>query len=656
MIVSSSPTPRKTQEAMLPPVPADAAQKSGTGSGLSPQASPNSDRSAPNSGGLAPNAGSLASNSGSFASDAGSFDATASDVSFFTVPKDAPLEGLDAESRALVLRSLAEVGKRELSDETLRALDREERFPEALVRSLFGEDLGLHLLFLPEEVGGLGAGARDICAVSEAMAALDLGVATSVLATALGTDPIRVGGTPEQRRRWLTAIAEGGLLVAYGVTEPGAGSNVAAIKTRAEPLRDSEDGPVRGYRLNGRKCFITNGSTADLYTVLARAPGGPSFFVVPRATPGLEPGRKEEKHGIRASDTAEVILEDVEVPADQLLGGEEGLGMAQAAKVFGYTRLMVAAFGLGAGVDAMRRAIAYARERVQFETALVAKQGLTHKLILPHVAALQAARAYIQEVALRLDAGVEDLDVDASIAKLFACEAGNHAADAAVQVHGGYGFIAEYHVEKIRRDVRITTIYEGTSEIQQEVAGRGRWRQLLVGGGTLYKDVAREMRALHVSGAKVGADNVARAAEALDALVRMARKARLGRQQHAIFQLADAMAEVETAAALCRKAARWHRAGGDDGAAGEDGAGWAARIATLSRVQSAVAAEAVGRVACRVLSGTGTVAAAQLATQDGPLHPSLLMGAWDGRVEDMDRLAAWLASEDLLADPALPGE
>lgn len=588
------------------------------------------------------------------AAETGARLGTATGAEAVGTPRPAPteLEGLDAESRALVLQSLAEFGKRELTDEVLRQLDHEDRFPEPLVRELFGEDLGLHLLFLPESVGGLGAGARDICAVSEAMAAIDLGVATSVLATALGTDPIRVGGTPAQQERWLTAIAEGGLLVAYGVTEPGAGSNVAALKTKAEPIRETPEGPVTAYRLNGRKCFITNGSAADLYTVLARAPGGPSFFVVPRETPGIEPGRKEEKHGIRASDTAEVILEDVVVPADHLLGGEEGQGLAHAAKVFGYTRLMVAAFGMGAGVEAQRRAVAYARERVQFESPLIAKQGLTHKLILPHVAALQAARAYIQEVATRLDSAEEDLQVEGSIAKLYACEAGNRAADAALQVHGGYGYIREYHVEKIRRDVRITTIYEGTSEIQQEVTGRGRWRQLLVGRGSLYQDLAAEMRSLGTAGVDVGAINVALGAEALAELVQRAKKARLGRQQHVIFQLADAISALETSTALCRKAAAWQRftARGAD----EAQTTWAAILAALARVQSAVAAEEVGRIAYRVLASTGVLDARAVGAEAGPLHPGTLLAAWDGRMADLDRLASWLPEHDLLADPALP--
>lgn len=557
--------------------------------------------------------------------------------------------GLDDETRSLVLESLREFGRRELPDELLLQLDAEDRFPEELVRQLFGPEIGLHLLFLPEEVGGMDAGAMDICTVSEALAGLDLGVATSVLATALGTDPILVGATPDQRERWLTRIADEGLLVAYGVTEPGAGSNVAAVRTRAEPT--TLDGKP-AYRLSGQKCFITNGSVADLYTILAKAPEGLSFFVVERGTPGFGPGRKEEKHGIRASDTAELLLEDVVVPADHLVGGVEGQGLAQAAKVFGYTRLMVAAFGLGAGVDAQRRAIAYARERVQFDTTLVSKQGLTHKLLLPHVARLQAARAYIQEVARRIDAGEEEVQVEGSIAKLFATEAGCQAADAAVQVHGGYGYIREYHVEKIRRDVRITTIYEGTSEINQEVAGRGRWRQLLIGKGKLYEELATEMKELGGRAPGVGAARLEASAQAMVALVQHARKARLGRQQHVIFELARAVSALECAAALSRKAARWKTHAGPLPETTPEG--WPADLAAMARLQAAEACGVVAGVVYGVLSGTATLSPKAAANLDGALHPGHMLAGWHGAVKDMDQLAARLPTEDLLADPPLP--
>ncbi len=556
--------------------------------------------------------------------------------------------GLDAETRSLVLDSLKEFGRRELPDELLLELDAEERFPEALVRQLFGPEIGLHLLFLPEDVGGMDAGAMDICTVSEALAGLDLGVATSVLATALGTDPILVGATSHQKDRWLTRIADEGLLVAYGVTEPGAGSNVAALRSKAEPT--TLDGKP-AYRLNGRKCFITNGSVADLYTILAKAPGGPSFFVVERGTPGFNPGRKEEKHGIRASDTSELELDDVVVPADHLVGGVEGQGLAQAAKVFGYTRLMVAAFGLGAGVDAQRRAVAYARERVQFETTLVQKQGLTHKLLLPHIARLQAARAYVQQVARRIDAGEEELQVEGSIAKLFATEAGCQAADAAVQVHGGYGYIREYLVEKIRRDVRITTIYEGTSEINQEVAGRGRWRQLLIGRGRLYEELATEMKTLAVHTPHVGAARLEASALAMVALIQHARKARLGRQQHVIFELARAVAALETAAALTHKAARWQHTGQLPETTPE---GWPDDLAAMARIQAAEAGSVVASVVFGVLAGTDTLSADDVTSLDGRLHPGRLLSALHGAVKDMDQLAARLPTEDLLVEPPLP--
>jgi alkylation response protein AidB-like acyl-CoA dehydrogenase len=370
---------------------------------------------------------------------------------------------LDDESLAIVLQSLHTLTERRLDKDTRLALDEEDRFPTELVEEMFGPELGLHLLFLPEEVGGLGGGCRDLFRVSEEMARVDLGVASALLATALGVDPIIVGGTEEQRQRWLGRIAEEGLIVAYGVTEPEAGSDVARLKTVADPIES--DGSVQGYRLTGTKQFITNGGVAQILTILARAPGGPSFFVVERDTPGLSVGPPEKKHGIRASNTTQVILEDVEVPADHLLGLEEGRGLDQANEVFGFTRLLVASFGLGAGEEALRRAVAYGHERIQFGVSLYSKQGFSHKLIVPHAVRLEAARAYCEEVAGRLDDGRGGLQVEGAVAKLFATEAGNAAADAAIQAHGGYGYIHEYEVEKIRRDVRITTIFEGTSEI-----------------------------------------------------------------------------------------------------------------------------------------------------------------------------------------------
>jgi alkylation response protein AidB-like acyl-CoA dehydrogenase len=209
----------------------------------------------------------------------------------------------------------------------------------------------------------MGGGAFDVYRVCEQMARIDLGVATGVLATFLGSDPIRVGGTPEQQAHWMSRLAEEGLLMAYGATEPAAGSDLGAMKTRAEPVR--ENGEIKGYRITGAKQWISNGGFADLYTVLAMTPGGPSWFVVEAGTEGLSHGKPEEKHGIRASNTAAVLLDNVYVPAGQLLGEVEGQGLIQAQMVFGYTRLMVASFGLGCGCAALDRAIEDSTERVQ---------------------------------------------------------------------------------------------------------------------------------------------------------------------------------------------------------------------------------------------------------------------------------------------------
>ena len=280
------------------------------------------------------------------------------------------------------------------------------------------------------------------------MAAWDLGVATAFLAICLGTDPILVGGTPAQKQRWLTRIAGEGLIVAYGVTEPEAGSNVASLKTTADAVVDAA-GNVTGYRLNGAKQFITNGGVADLYTILAKTPDGPSFFVVEKGTPGLAVGKKEDKHGIRASNTTGVLLEDVVVPADHLIGGVEGQGLKQANAVFGYTRLMVGAFGLGGG-QAAARARAGLRQDARPVRRAAGREGR-----LPAQAARRAldrpgGRPRLHGADRAADRpGRADLQVEGSIAKYWCTEAGNRAADAAIQALGGYGYAREYMVEKI---------------------------------------------------------------------------------------------------------------------------------------------------------------------------------------------------------------
>ncbi|MBW2700286.1 MAG: acyl-CoA dehydrogenase family protein [Deltaproteobacteria bacterium] len=461
---------------------------------------------------------------------------------------------MEHEELQLVLDTIRQYAKRKLDDQTLLKLDQENRCPTELIRELLGPDVGLHLAFIPTAYGGLGGGARAIFQICEELAGVDIGLATSLLGVSLGTDPLRVGGTEAQRKRWMSQVAEKGLLVAYAVTEPSAGSDLAAIRTRAEAIE--ENGRIVAYRINGTKQFITNGGIADLFTILAMTPGGPSFFVVEKGTPGLEPGPSEHKHGIRSSNTTSLSLDDVVVPADQLIGGEEGQGLAQAQQVFGYTRVMVAAFGLAGGTAAIRRAIQYGAERVQDGSTLNKKAAWTHKLIVPHVVALEASRAFIEELSDRLDRGEPELQTDGAVAKLVATEAGNAAAESAIQAHGGYGYTHEYFVEKIKRDVRITCIYEGTSEILQRTITRDRWRQHLISRGAHYLDLARTMDELSQTDPDCGADQAAAACTALAHILETCRIKRLTRNQHVLFSLGELIAQTEVACAFARKAAR----------------------------------------------------------------------------------------------------
>jgi alkylation response protein AidB-like acyl-CoA dehydrogenase len=462
---------------------------------------------------------------------------------------------LNREMLNAALRSINEFAKREIPDSLLIELDERDEFPEELVRRMSsGEELGIQLLFVPFAYGGMGGGAFDVYRICERMAAIDLGLATSELATFLGSDPIRVGGTEEQKRTFLGRIAKDGMMFAYGATEPEAGSDLGALKTTAERVGDN--GTVTGYRITGVKQWISNGGVADLYTVLALAPDGPSWFVVDAGTEGFTHGKHEDKHGIRLSNTAALFLDKVYVDADRLIGGVEGQGLVQAQQVFGYTRLMVAAFGLGAGWAALDRAIDYSRKRVQAGGPLSEKPGYTHKLIVPHVVALEAARAAIEQTAERLDAGEGSLNVEGAVAKYLASEAGDAAADAAIQAHGGYGYTHDYMVEKIKRDVRITRIYEGTSEIMEITIARGRWQEHLKSGGDYYHASAREIEALHAQDPAVGAATAALAHHALAELLERCRAEKLTRNQHVLMRLGALIAQAEGAAALARRARR----------------------------------------------------------------------------------------------------
>jgi alkylation response protein AidB-like acyl-CoA dehydrogenase len=455
--------------------------------------------------------------------------------------------GLDAIALDLMLGALDDFTEDALPGERRLELDHEDTCPEETVRAMCGEDLGVQLAFFPEEYGGMGGGAFDAYRICERLARTDIGLATSVFATFLGADPILFGGTPEQKKVWLSRICAEGALFAYGATEPEAGSDLGALLTTAIPI----DGGA-SYRIHGRKQWISNGSIADVYTVLALAPGGPSWFVVERGAPGFSSAPPEDKHGIRLSNTAALFLDDVVVPAENLVGLREGLGLVQAQLVFGYTRLMVAAFGLGGGWSALDRAIEYSAARIQGGTPLSEKQGFTHKLIVPHAVRLEAARAFVEETASALDSGAGGLNTEGAIAKYLATEAGDAAADAAIQAHGGYGYTRPYMVEKIKRDVRITRIYEGTSEIMEMTVARDRWQEHLKTGGAHYRDAAGALRGLDPA---QGAHIAALALDCLAAVLEACRVGRLTRSQHVLLRLGELIAYAEGSAALARRAA-----------------------------------------------------------------------------------------------------
>jgi alkylation response protein AidB-like acyl-CoA dehydrogenase len=536
----------------------------------------------------------------------------------------------------LSLKSLRDFAKKRLPDETLIELDERDECPLEIVRHMCSPDkLGIQLLFIPEEFGGMGGGAFDVYCICEEMAHIDLGVATAVLATFLGSDPITVGATPEQKKLWLTRIADEGLLFAYGATEPEAGSDLGALRTTAD--RVLQDGRVVGYKINGNKQWISNGGIADAYSVLANTPTGPSWFVVEKGAKGFTHDEPENKHGIRLSNTAALAFSDVYVDADRLIGGVEGQGLTQAQAVFGYTRLMVAAFGLGAGWAALDRAIPYSTKRIQAGAPLSEKQGYTHKLIVPHVAHLEAARAYIEETAERIDAGNEgSLNTEGAIAKYMATEAGNAAAEAGIQALGGYGYTHEYMVEKISRDVRITTIYEGTSEIMEMTISRDRWQSHLKTRGQHYHDEARKLEVLHAQHPEVGANIAALSLHALAEVMEKARVARLTRYQHILLRLGEMIAYAECAGSLCRRAARMA-----DNKLNEKSSRRfdAVGIAALGRIFAREAALKIAEEGLRLVIGAGGVNDGEISAFETSLGLPAIHRAQAGLISDMDYIA-----------------
>jgi alkylation response protein AidB-like acyl-CoA dehydrogenase len=536
------------------------------------------------------------------------------------------------------LKALKEFAKKRLDDQTLIALDARDECPLDVVRDMCSPDkLGIHLLFLAEEYGGLGGGTFDFYRVCEELARIDLGVATAVFATFLGSDPILFGATAEQKQKWLPRIAAEGLIFAYGATEPDAGSDLGALQSTAERVMDGDK--VAGYKINGLKQWISNGGIADAYTILASTPSGPSWFILEAGAKGFSHDKPEDKHGIRLSNTAALALDNVYVDADRLVGGVEGQGLIQAQMVFGYTRLMVAAFGLGGGWAALDRAIPYSVKRIQGGAPLAEKQGYTHKLIVPHIARLEAARSYIEETAERIDAGEGEngkLNTEGAIAKYMATEAGNMAADASIQALGGYGYTHEYMVEKIKRDVRITTIYEGTSEIMEMTISRDRWQLHLKTRGQHYHDQARAMEALHAQHPKLGANIAALALHALAEVMEKARTTRLTRHQHILLRLGELIAYAECAGSLCRRAARSAEGKLHEKAHPRFDA---AALAVLARIFAREAALKVAEEGMRWVAGADGVSDSEMPAFETALALPAMHRAQAGLLADMDLIA-----------------
>jgi len=362
-------------------------------------------------------------------------------------------------------KEIREFALREVAPNVSR-WDEASEFPEEVVKAL--GRMGLLGVIFPVEYGGSGLGYVDYVLAIEELSAVDGSIGIIVAAhNSLGTNHIFVAGNEEQRRKYIPRLASGEWLGAWGLTEPGSGSDAGGARTTA--VRTG-----RGWLLNGNKTFITNGHYADVAVVIAvtnrdKGVHGLSAFVVEKGTPGFRAGKKENKLGLRASDTSELIFEDCEIPAENLLGAE-GAGFIDSMRILDGGRISIAALSLGMAKGALEATLKYVKERRQFGKAIAEFQGIQWKLA-DMATELEAARLLTHRAALMKDAGLKTT-MESSMAKLKASEVAVRICDEAVQLHGGYGFIKDYPVEKFYRDVKLCTIGEGTSEIQRMVIAR----------------------------------------------------------------------------------------------------------------------------------------------------------------------------------------
>jgi len=341
--------------------------------------------------------------------------------------------------------------------------DETGEFPWEIVKILAEADIcGV---YIPETYGGLGGGVMEMVVATEELSRYCGGIALSFAATGLGTFPIILFGSEEQKKKYLPDIAKGKKLAAFGLTEANAGSDAGGIQTTA-----AKDGDF--FVLNGTKQWITNGGEAEVYTVVAltdKAKGsrGATAFIVEKGTPGFSFGKKENKMGIRASVTRELVFDNCRIHKDQVLG-KEGMGFLVAMGTLDRTRPGVAAQALGIAQGALDEAVKYSRERVQFGKPISAFQGVQF-MLADMAMKLEAARSLVYATAKMIDSGEKKIAKESAMCKCFASDVAMEVTTNAVQVLGGYGYMKEYPVEKMMRDAKITQIYEGTNQIQRTV-------------------------------------------------------------------------------------------------------------------------------------------------------------------------------------------
>jgi alkylation response protein AidB-like acyl-CoA dehydrogenase len=339
--------------------------------------------------------------------------------------------------------------------------DHEGIFPWDVVKAMAGADLcGL---YIPEGYGGFGGGVFELCLAVEELSKVDGGISLAMAATALGTFPVLLFGTDEQKKRYLPDIAAGKKLAAFGLTEANAGSDALGMKTTAKLDGDS-------YVLNGTKQWITNGENAEIYTIIAvtnpaKGARGLSAFIVEKGTTGFSFGKHEDKMGIRASSTTELVFQDCKVPKSNLLV-REGMGAIVAINTLNYSRPGVGSQALGIAAGALEDAVKYSRQRIQFGEPISSFQAVQH-MLADMATQIEAARALLYATAKTIDAGEKHFAKESAMTKLFCSDVAMKVTVDAVQVMGGYGYMREYPMEKRMRDAKITQIYEGTNQIQR---------------------------------------------------------------------------------------------------------------------------------------------------------------------------------------------